>query len=313
MNNNGKITVVGSNMIDLTTYLNRTPAKGETVFGKAFQQGFGGKGSNQAVMAALLGADVSIITAVGEDTYGEQWLQHYKEEEIRTEAVHIAKGRNSGIASIWVEADGDNRIVITPGANDHLTAEFVASSFEKLSQPTVVLSQLENPQEAILEGFKRGKALEAMTILNPAPADILIQDILNHTDWLVPNETELIYLASEMYQMESKDPTVLIKDFAEKTKTNLVVTVGSKGALMYMPGKQLSVETIPTIQVEPKDTTGAGDAFCGTFAYGLSMGMEPSKAIQLANIIASDSVQRKGTQTSYARGKDLKKITKDYI
>ena len=212
-----------------------------------------------------------------------------------------------------MESDGDNRIVIPPGANEEVTAELVASSFKKLPKAAVVLSQLENPQEGILEGFKQAKINGALTILNPAPAEVLQEDVLTYTDWLVPNESELELLAKEMFQLEEEDPFILIKEFAEKTHTNVVMTAGPKGALVYMVGQNMNVEIIPTIQVEPKDTTGAGDAFCGTFAYALSNGLEPRKAIELANIIASDSVQRNGTQTSYARGEALLKLVSQVL
>ena len=313
MENKGKITIVGSNMVDLVSYLKRTPEKGETVFGKEFQQGFGGKGSNQAIMGSLLGADVSMVTAIGDDAYGKTWMDHYKKEDINTDAVYIMEGRNSGVAVIWVESDGDNRIVITPGANEDVTAELVASSFEMLAEAAVVMSQLENPQEAILEGFKQGKNKGSITILNPAPAEVLQEDILTYTDWLVPNESELVLLAKEMFQLEEEDPATLIKKFAEKTNTNIVMTAGPKGALVYMIDEDMTVEIIPTIEVETKDTTGAGDAFCGPFAYGLSNGLEPRKAIELANVIASDSVQRNGTQTSYARGEALQKLVNQVL
>lgn len=313
MKHKGKITIVGSNMIDLVSYLNRTPEKGETVFGREFQQGFGGKGSNQAVMAALLGADVSMITAVGDDAYGKEWLTHYKEEYIHTEAVQVIPESNSGVAAIWVEADGDNRIVIAPGANEKITAEMVADSFKKLPEPAVVLSQLENPQSAILEGFKQAKEIGAVTILNPAPAEKLHNDMLTYTDWLIPNETELALLAKEMFQLEEKDISELIRQFAEKTQTNIVMTAGEKGAYLYMPKENSSIEIIPTIKVEAKDTTGAGDAFCGTFAYGLANNLDVRKAIELANVLASDSVQKNGTQTSYARGEELQRLVREVL
>lgn len=313
MKHKGKITIVGSNMIDLVSYLKRTPEKGETVFGREFQQGFGGKGSNQAVMAALLGADVSIITAVGDDAYGKEWLTHYKEENIHTEGVQVIPSNTSGVAAIWVETDGDNRIVITPGANEKLTSEMVAESFKKLPEPAVVLSQLENPQLAILEGFKQAKEIGAVTILNPAPAEKLHNDMLTYTDWLIPNETELALLDKEMFQLEEEDISELIRQFAEKTQTNIVMTAGEKGAYLYMPKENSSIEIIPTIKVEAKDTTGAGDAFCGTFAYGLANNLDVRKAIELANVLASDSVQKNGTQTSYARGEELQRLVREVL
>lgn len=304
----GNLTIVGSNMIDLTSFLNRFPKKGETVYGRDFQQGFGGKGSNQGVIASLLGANVSMITTVGDDAYGREWLSHYQNEKINTDFVKVVEDMNSGTAAIWVEEDGDNRIVITPGANEALDTEFVSQAFETLPQADIVLSQLENPQQAILEGFKRGKESGAITLLNPAPADVLLDDILEYTDWLLPNETEFAFLTGEKHDLPITQLIVAIKAFATQTNTNLVVTVGKNGALLYRPKIDKDVHHIETTQVAVKDSTGAGDAFCGTFAYGLSIGLNPRVAIELANAIASDSVQKLGTQTSYAREQDLEKI-----
>lgn len=308
MTKQGNLTIVGSNMIDLTSFLKRFPKKGETVFGRDFQQGFGGKGSNQAVIASLLGANVSMVTAVGDDVYGENWLRHYKKENINIDFVKIIENSNSGTAAIWVEEDGDNRIVITPGANEDLSVALVKEAFATLPQPNVVLSQLENPQESVMEGFKRGREMGAVTLLNPAPADTLIHGMLEYTDWLLPNETEFALLAQEMHDLPLDHLFFAIKEFATRTNTNMVVTAGEKGALLYRPKLDKEVQQIHTTQVDVKDSTGAGDAFCGTFAYGLSVGLEPETAIKLANAVASDSVQKLGTQTSYARGEVLEKI-----
>lgn len=313
MKNSVRIIVVGSNNIDLTTYLGRTPGKGETVIGRNFQQGFGGKGSNQAVMAKLLGAEVSIITAVGDDIYGEQWLSHYKQEGIRTDHVKVIENESSGVAAIWVEEDGDNRIVIVPGANNHVTPELVEEAFAELPKPNVVLSQLENPQDAILTGFKKGKESDAITILNPAPAAKLIDGLLDYTDWLVPNEHELAYLAKTMLNIENDDIIELIKTFAKETTTNILVTVGDKGSYFYMPDSMKEVQNVPTKEVNVVDTTGAGDAFCGSFAFGLANGLQLEQSVALANIVASDSVQRNGTQASYARNEQLKDLIKDIL
>lgn len=308
MEKTANITVVGSNNIDLITYLERMPGQGETVTGRTFQQGFGGKGSNQAIMAKLLGGVVSIVTAVGNDAYGEQWLSHYKKEDIHTDFVKVIENESSGVAAIWVEKEGDNRIVIVPGANNHVTPEFVTEAFEQLPKSAIVLSQLENPQDAILTGFKKGKEQGAVTILNPAPAATLIDGLLEQTDWLIPNEHELAYLAKNLFHIETEHFEELIKDFAMKTNTNLVVTVGSKGSFYFMPNEMEEVVKISTQKVEVVDTTGAGDAFCGSFAFALANDFEIEQAIRLANIVASDSVQRHGTQSSYPRGERLKKL-----
>jgi len=311
--NKAHITVVGSNMIDLTSFLKRMPTQGETVYGKEFHQGFGGKGSNQAIMASLLGAEISMVTAVGDDEYGENWLDHYQKEGIQTNFVKVVEGIHSGVAAIWVDPEGGNRIVISPGANDDVSVDHVEESFQHMSTPDVVLSQLENPQESILAGFKKGKDAGATTILNPAPAEPLLEEMLAYTDWLLPNETELAFLAKEMYGITSEAPNEIIKEFSELSDTNLVVTIGDKGALLYLPDEEMKVETIPTTSVTVKDTTGAGDAFCGAFAYGISNGFEPKEAIALANALASDSVQRNGTQRSYPRGEDLKKLVEPVL
>lgn len=313
MSKESNIVIVGSNMIDLTMYLNQFPEKGETLFGEVFQQGFGGKGSNQATMASLLGSNISMVTSVGNDVYGKEWLDRYQELGIDTEHVQVLDTNHSGIASIWVEADGDNRIILGSGANDDLSVEQVNKAFDSLPDQDIVLSQLENPQEAILAGFKRGKETGATTILNPAPADVLIDGILDYTDWLVPNETEFALIADRMFDIDTNDFEAAIKKFAEKTNTNTVVTIGQKGALYYMPAEDMEVQNVPTISVKVKDTTGAGDAFCGTFAYGLSIGLEPAKAIELANVLASDSVQRNGTSVSYATDEALAELVNSVL
>jgi len=183
MNEKSTITVVGSNMIDLTSFLDRFPKQGETVYGREFIQGFGGKGSNQAVMASLLGAEVSMITCVGNDVFGPQWFEEYEKNDINTEFVKVIDDNHSGVASIWVEGNGENRIVLSAGANEDITPEMVEDAFEELTFPGLVLSQLEIPQETILEGFKRGKEFGAATILNPASAAPIMKEIMEVTDF----------------------------------------------------------------------------------------------------------------------------------
>lgn len=305
MSNQAKITVVGSNMIDLISYLERVPERGETVFGRAFNQGFGGKGANQAVMASLLGAEVAMVTCVGNDVFGPKWIEEFEGNKINTDFVKIIDNNYSGAASIWVEPSGDNRIVLGAGANEDVSPAFVESAFEKLPNPNVVLSQLEIPQESILQGFKKGKEQGATTILNPAPAASVMKEIMEITDWIIPNETEFALLAKEMYQLSIENFNEAIKTFADLSGVNVVVTHGEQGALLYMPNVGMEVQAFAAPKVAAKDTTGAGDAFCGTFAYGIASGLAPEKSIKLANILAADSVTRTGTQTSYARGEQL--------
>ncbi len=312
MGKQAKIVVVGSNNIDLMTYLEDFPAQGATIYGKEFQQGFGGKGSNQAVMAALLGAEVSMVTCVGDDAYGKSWLDLYAQENIQADYVTTIPNQASGTASIWVEADGHNRIVIIPGANNDLTPTRVGEAFAQMNEIDIVLSQLENPQDAILEGFQKGKANGATTILNPAPATTLIDGLLDVTDWLVPNETEFALIAKEMYGIESENLEQAILEFSYQAHTNVVITLGEKGALYTERGSG-EVHQVDTISVQAKDTTGAGDAFCGTFAYGLGSGLPTEEAIYLANVIASNSVTKNGTQKSYPRDKELEDLVNQFL
>src|SRR5690625_1183840 len=140
-------------------------------------------------MASLLGANVSMVTCVGADVYGENWLQHYKKEGINTDYVKVIEDMPSGVAAIWVEADGDNRIVINPGANNALDGEHVKEDFQGVPKPNVVLSQLENLQAAIVEGFKQGQSKGTLIVLNPATANILNDEMLFNTEWLLPIDT----------------------------------------------------------------------------------------------------------------------------
>ncbi|MFU0507820.1 PfkB family carbohydrate kinase [Pseudaminobacter sp. NGMCC 1.201702] len=170
---NCRITVVGSNMVDLVSYLHRVPERGETVFGRSFDQGFGGKGANQAVMAALLGGQVDIVTCVGDDLFGPKWFDHFREHGVGINHVSTIAGIYSGVAAIWVEPTGDNRIVLGSGANDHLTPSLVDKAFDDIDATHVVLSQLEIPQPAIVRGFVHARARGAATVLNPGPAAAL--------------------------------------------------------------------------------------------------------------------------------------------
>lgn len=318
MSNKNVITVVGSNMVDLSSFLNRFPERGETLFGKDFVQGYGGKGANQAIMASILGAKVSMVTCVGDDVYGPGWIKEFEKNNVNTEYVKKIEDNYSGVASIWVEEEGDNRIVLGAGANNDVDKDLVNEAFDKLPNPNVVLSQLEIPQEAILEGFKRGKQVGAKNILNPGPAAPVLKEIMEITDWILPNETEFAILANEMYGMNVGEFSiesykVAIKEFAIISKTNVVITMGEDGSMLYMPNENMEVKHLKAPTVEAVDTTGAGDAFCGAFTYGISTGLEPSEAVKLANILASESVKGRGTQISYARGKKLDEIIVDFV
>lgn len=286
-----KIAVVGSTMIDLVAFAERVPDAGETLVGERFQMGFGGKGANQAVMASLLGADVAMVNCLGDDAYGDMTLENFASFGIDTTHVYRTEGA-SGVAPIWVEADGTNRIIIIPGANHALTPDQAAEGVRTLPGVSVVVGQLEIPQNVTTAGFAAARYGGAITILNPAPAAELDDGLLAVSSWLIPNEVEFATLA----ESEATDDEALVS-FARRTGVRLLVTLGEDGvALVEEDG---SVSRIPAIPRDAIDTTGAGDAFVGAFAYGLAAGMDELEAIALGTACAGESVTKAGTQTSF--------------
>jgi len=298
-------------MVDLFSYLDRRPEPGETVFGRRFVQGLGGKGANQAVMASLLGADVRMVTCIGQDAFAPTWLDHFSAHGIDTSSIDVIDGVHSGVASIWVSPAGENMIVLGAGANEHLDSIRVAKAFGQETPVDIVLSQLEVPQDAIVEGFRRGREIGAVTILNPGPAVPLRPDILASTDWLLPNETELRALANSMCGLADADDVDLAQTLSNALGLQIIVTLGARGAAWTSPGAK-PVE-VPAPIVSAVDTTGAGDAFCGTFAYALGAGFAVTDAIKLAVAVSADSVTRLGTATSFSRGAQLEKICRDAL
>ena len=287
-----RIAVVGSTMIDLVAFTDRVPDAGETLVGRRFQMGFGGKGANQAVMASLLGADVAMVNCLGDDAYGDMTLENFATFGIDTTHVHRTEGA-SGVAPIWVEGDGTNRIIIIPGANDALTPDQAADAVLSMQDVSVVVGQLEIPQSVTAAGFRAAREREMVTILNPAPAAKLDRELLETTSWLIPNEIEFAMLTGT----DAADDRAL-SSFTTDTGVRLLVTLGEKGVTLVQSDG--SVSRIPTQPVKAIDTTGAGDAFVGAFAYGLASGMDELDAIALGIACASDSVTRPGTQTSFA-------------
>ena len=286
------IAVVGSMNIDLVTYARRAPGPGETVIGERFQSGFGGKGANQAVMARFLGADVAFIGALGDDAYADMTLDNFERVGVDATGVMRVPG-SSGVAPIWVEADGTNRIIVVPGANDLVTPEHASAAIRRLAALDVCVGQFEIPQAVTAAGFSAARARGAITVLNPAPAAPIEPELLTVTDWLIPNEVEFGILAGS----EGGVTDAAMAALAARVSTRLVVTLGSRGAaLVGEDGRVTHVAATPLAAV---DTTGAGDAFVGAFAVGLALGLGEGGAVRLGIACASDSVMRPGTQASF--------------
>jgi ribokinase len=184
-----KVVVVGSANIDLVAYASRVPRAGETLVGDRFSTGFGGKGANQAVMARLLGADVAMIGCIGDDAYGDMTIENFESYGVDTSNVHRTTG-SSGVAHIWVEPDGTNRIIVVPGANSLLTSGQAASAAQEVSRGAVLVGQLEIPQDVTRAAFAAARDEGAVTILNPAPASTLDRELIALSTWLVFREPD---------------------------------------------------------------------------------------------------------------------------
>lgn len=285
-----KICVIGSSNIDQIAYTKNIPADGETLFGDSFQMGFGGKGANQAVMAGLLGADVYMITCLGDDVYKEMTINNYEANNVNTDHIQLVKGA-SGVAPIWVDETGQNRIIVIPGANNEIDAQKAISSIEAIGNISVLVGQCEIPMEVNHEVFQYAKSNSVTTIFNPAPAKKLEKEFLEHISWLIPNENEFELISG----MEPNDDNFL--KFNEEVPCNLIVTLGEKGAVLVDENK---THYFDAPVVNAIDTTGAGDSFIGTFAYELSESNSPDSCIKKAVEKASQSVTKKGTQSSYS-------------
>jgi ribokinase len=290
------LTVVGSTMIDQIAYAARMPDRGETVIGDHFAQGFGGKGANQAVMARLMGAQVAMVNAVGDDSYGGETLANFARYGIDTQHVLRFPG-SSGVAPIWVEPDGSNRIIVVPGANDGLRPEQAAAAVLAQERVDAVIGQFEIGQVVTTAAFRAARERGAVTLLNPAPGAAVSPDLAAVTDWIIPNETEFAIVARAAGLPDDvEDPGALAR-VAEGFGARLLVTLGERGSALVGEGGEVLV--IPSPRVDAVDTTGAGDAFVGAFAFGLASGWDAADAVRLGCAIAAESVLRPGTQSSF--------------
>ena len=293
------IAVVGSAMIDLTAYAAVIPAPGQTLEGDLFTTGFGGKGANQAVIAAHCGAEVHFVGKLGRDLFGDSIAENFKKLGIDSEYVERSDTPN-GVAHIWVDANGENRIIIIPGANHEIESKKAIEAIESIAGLAVVVAQCEIKQEVTLAAFSAAKKRGCVTILNPAPYQPLSEELLAVTDWIIPNETEF----KELHGQAPTSDDVL-KSF--RPGKNSIVTLGSEGAVLITSEGNLTRVSAP--RVNPVDTTGAGDAFVGVFAFGLASGKNPEDAMKLGIKVASMSVTRKGAQSSYPSQAEIETLS----
>jgi ribokinase len=290
-----RIAVVGSANVDLTTFTDRFPKPGETIFGQKFDLGFGGKGANQAVAARLCGADVFMVARVGSDLFGPATIENFKRLGIDTTHVKQVEGLSSGVAPIFVEPDGQNRILVVKGANDALKPADVDAAAETLKAADCIVLQFEIPLETVYYTIGFAQKHRIRCILNPAPGQPIDMSALADLDYFIPNESEAETITG-MGVRNVEDA----KNCAEKLLASgirrVIVTLGAKGSLLA--GRGVS-EHLPAFAVKSIDSTGAGDAFIGSFAVFLAEGVPEQEAVRRANLYAGLSTTGIGTQKSF--------------
>ncbi len=292
----GKIAVIGSNMVDLISYIERLPVQGETLEAPDFALGCGGKGANQAVAAAKLGSEVLMVTKVGDDLFADNTLANFRRFGIDTRHVTRAPGRSSGVAPIFVQPDSHNSILIVKGANAALGPADIQAAEADLRDCALIVLQLEIALETVYAAIDCGQRLGIPVLLNPAPA---VADLsaahLARLDYFVPNETELA-LVSGLPVQDRESAFAAARVLAGRGIRHVVVTLGAQGALYVGEEGEFS---LPGQTVAAIDTTGAGDAFIGCFAHGRVQGLGLRDAMQRAVAYSALSVTGRGTQTSY--------------
>ncbi|MBD0381452.1 ribokinase [Paenibacillus sedimenti] len=287
-----KIVVVGSINIDLVVKSKHIPVAGETVIGQEFATIPGGKGANQAVAAARLGAHVEMVGCVGGDTFGKQMLEQLAHEGVGISYVIKESQQTTGVALIQVQ-DGENRITIVPGANACVSPEHVENAKSVIADADVLLVQLEIPLETVLRAVQLAKSHGVKVILNPAPAAELPSDIWQYVDLVTPNETEAAILTAGRTNLA--DESELMGELCSLTKTNVIITQGEKGVTYHING---SSGSYPAFRVPVIDTTAAGDSFNAALAVRHGEGLPLEQSIEFATKAGAITVSRFGAQTS---------------
>jgi ribokinase len=297
-----RITVVGSYATGLTMKVERMPSTGETLLGMGYRVDYGGKGSNQAVGCARLGAHVSFVARIGTDPFGEMALRLYRDEGIDIAHVKCTANAPTGVGFIIVEAaSGHNCITIDPGANELLTAADVSQCEAAFNSPAVVLTQLEIPVAAAEAALARGRERGAITILNPAPVRPLPPSLLQLVDILTPNQSEAKVLAG-LGSGAEVEPEVVARRLIRSGVKQVVMTLGENGALIVTDKSSIRV---PAVSMSAVDTTGAGDAFNAGLAIALACGASLAEAVPFAAVTGGLAVTKEGVIPSLPNREDV--------
>ncbi|EPY2280058.1 ribokinase [Clostridium sporogenes] len=301
------IAVIGSNMVDLISYIDRMPKEGETLEAPDFKMGCGGKGANQAVAAARLKSDVMMVSKVGDDLFGENTMKNLRNNDINTDFVTVEKNQASGVAPIFVDKESKNSILIIKGANKSLSPKDIDDASEELKKCSLIILQLEIQLEIVYYAIDFANKNNIPVLLNPAPATKKLDfHYVYKCDFFVPNETELEILTNKPVNTieDIKEAAHLIGDKGVK---NVIVTMGSKGLLWINKDEE---HFIKARKVDAVDTTGAGDGFIGCFAHYYVATEDILLALEKATAYAALSVTRYGTQTSYPTKEEFEEFLK---
>jgi ribokinase len=290
-----RIAVIGSANVDLTTFTDQFPKPGETIFGQKFDLGFGGKGANQAVAARLCGAEVLVVARVGSDLFGPATIENFKKLGIDATHVKQVEGLSSGVAPIFVDPSGQNRILVVKGANDALKPADVDAAAETLKTADCIVLQFEIPLETVYYAVAFAGKHGVRCIVNPAPAQAIDLQALSGLDYFVPNESEAEAITGIAVRTVEDAKQCAAKLLAGGIR-RVIITLGAKGCLLA--GRDGS-EHVPAFPVKSIDSTGAGDAFIGSFAVFLAEGVPEPEAVRRANLYAGLSTTGVGTQKSF--------------
>ena len=294
------ICVIGSLNMDLVVNVDKMPKPGQTIIGSNFKEVPGGKGANQAVAMARLNGNVSMIGKVGEDGFGQTLINSLKNDKVDTTYIKTTKGA-TGVALITVDKNAQNSIVVSPGANFEVKEEDIDNNIEAIKNSDIVVLQLETPLNTIKYALKKSKELNKYTILNPAPALKLDDEIIKNVDLLTPNETELEIISGVSIETE-EDIQKAAQIMIEKGVKELIVTLGSKGSLYINKEKSIFKKAY---KVEAVDTTAAGDSYTAALAVALSKDKNIEEAMDFASKVGALSVLKEGAQSSLPTLEDV--------
>ena len=297
---NKKILVIGSSNTDMTVIADRLPVPGETVLGGKFAMGQGGKGANQAVAAQRLGGDVTFICKLGRDIFGENAIKEYQKDGMDTSKV-MYSDQSSGVALISVDTHAENCIVVASGANGDITTEDIEANRKEIEEAAILLLQLEIPVEAVVRAAKIGHEAGVYVVLNPAPACDLPEEIYQYLSLIIPNQTE-IALMTGIEANDEEGAAKAVEALRNKGVKDVIVTMGSKGSMVYHEGKPTFV---PSKKVNAVDTTAAGDTYCGGLCVALSEGKDIIDAARFATASSALTVQKRGAQDSIPYRKEV--------